>query len=72
MQSVEPGLKGPWPKAAYEELHSLQVQLISSLAVLSGSFDKLEHVWAKRIAERSDMLRPAFVSVRGNQRPHRG
>ncbi|ORY33700.1 hypothetical protein BCR39DRAFT_592676 [Naematelia encephala] len=60
--SAEPGLKGPWPKAAYQEVYAVLEHVVSSLALLSGAYARLEPQWAKNLAERSDMMHPAFIA----------
>jgi hypothetical protein len=59
--SLEPGLKGPWPKDKYHEILAIQGQMINALGVFSGAFARLEPGWCKALAERSGMMHPAFV-----------
>jgi hypothetical protein len=59
--AFEPGLQGPWPKDKYDELLSIQIQILDALGLTSGAFTRLEPRWCKLLAERSDMMHPAFV-----------
>jgi hypothetical protein len=61
--SVEPGLKGPWPRERYEELQKLELQMISALALLAGAYGNMNLDWAKRLESRSELMHPAFVSL---------
>lgn len=63
--ALEPGLQGPWPTARYHELLSIQTQILNAIGVLTGAFARLEPRWCKLLAERSDMMHPAFVGPLG-------
>ncbi|WWD17770.1 hypothetical protein CI109_102211 [Kwoniella shandongensis] len=58
----EPGFKGPWPRKKYEALFKTQGQVIATLALLSGSYSRMEVDWCKRLAKRSELMHPAFIS----------
>ena len=59
---VDQNSRGPWPKKSYAELIRIEGQVLASLALLSVAYARLEPVWCKRLAERSDVMHPAFVS----------
>ncbi|WWC58457.1 uncharacterized protein I303_100999 [Kwoniella dejecticola CBS 10117] len=60
--SVEPGLRGPWPKAKYEALFKTQSQILSTLALLSSAYSRMDIRWCKRLASRSELMHPSFIA----------
>lgn len=59
--AYEPGAQGPWPKEKYEELYSIQAQILNAMAMLAGALAQLEPTWCKLLARNSNMMHPAFV-----------
>ncbi|WVF70551.1 hypothetical protein IAT40_005342 [Kwoniella sp. CBS 6097] len=59
---AEPGLKGPWPRKKYEALFETQIQVLSTIALLSGAYSRMEVKWCKRLARRSELMHPAFIA----------
>ncbi|WVR05967.1 hypothetical protein IAU60_002995 [Kwoniella sp. DSM 27419] len=59
---AEPGLRGPWPKKKYEALYQAQNQVITTLALLSSAWARMDDEWCKRLATRSELLHPAFIA----------
>ncbi|OCF73911.1 hypothetical protein I204_05757 [Kwoniella mangroviensis CBS 8886] len=59
---LEPGLRGPWPKTKYEALYKTQSQLLSTLALLSSAYSRMDVKWCKRLASRSELMHPAFIA----------
>ncbi|WWC86361.1 uncharacterized protein L201_001236 [Kwoniella dendrophila CBS 6074] len=59
---VEPGLRGPWPKKKYEALFKTQSQILSTLALLSSAYSRMDVKWCKRLATRSELMHPAFIA----------
>ncbi|WRT64249.1 uncharacterized protein IL334_001180 [Kwoniella shivajii] len=60
--SIEPGLRGPWPKKKYEALFKAQGQVLSTLALLSNSYSRMDVRWCRRLASRSELMHPAFIA----------
>ncbi|OCF31124.1 hypothetical protein I316_07256 [Kwoniella heveanensis BCC8398] len=59
---AEPGLKGPWPRKSYEALFKAQIQVLSTIALLSSAYSRMEIKWCKRLARRSELMHPAFIA----------
>ncbi|WVQ97371.1 hypothetical protein IAU59_004483 [Kwoniella sp. CBS 9459] len=59
---AEPGLKGPWPRKKYEALFRTQTQVLSTIALLSGAYSRMEVKWCKMLATRSELMHPAFIA----------
>ncbi|WWC66524.1 uncharacterized protein I206_100427 [Kwoniella pini CBS 10737] len=60
--SIEPGLRGPWPKQKYEALFKTQSQVLSTLALLSSAYSRMDVKWCKRLASRSELMHPSFIA----------
>jgi hypothetical protein len=62
--AYEPGAQGPWPKEKYEELYSIQAQILNAMAMFAGALARLEPTWCSLLARNSNMMHPAFVRTR--------
>ncbi|WVQ85239.1 hypothetical protein IAT38_007404 [Cryptococcus sp. DSM 104549] len=59
---AEIGFTGPWPKKKYHALFRAQSSVVSTIALLSGCYSRMETVWCKRLAARSDLMHPGFIA----------
>jgi len=60
--SAEPGLKGPWPKHTYQDIVMTEGALLSSLALLSSAYARLNPQWCKMLVEKAEIMNPAFIA----------
>lgn len=54
--------RGPWPKKKYAKLYRAQGQVLATLALLAAAYSRMSLLTCKRLATRSDLMHPAFVS----------
>lgn len=54
--------RGPWPKKKYARLYRTQGQVLATLALLAGAYSRMSLLTCKRLATKSDLMHPAFVS----------
>lgn len=60
--SLEPGLKGTWPKGHYERMLKVQGSMLAASAGLSSAYSRLSPEWCARLTDMTYILNPAFVS----------
>lgn len=60
--SLEPEMRGPWPKEKYEKLVRIQESMLGASSLLSAAYSQLEPKWCERITDHSDVMHPAFMA----------
>ncbi|KAF7318664.1 hypothetical protein HMN09_00378100 [Mycena chlorophos] len=60
--TLEPQVRGLWPKDLYAALHQKELKLATSLALLGGAFSKLDPTWCSILVERTPFLNPNLLS----------
>ncbi|KAJ8703361.1 hypothetical protein PTI98_001988 [Pleurotus ostreatus] len=58
----EPQLQGSWPQQHYQALHTLETRLISCLALLAGSFVRLDTNWCYILVHKTPFLNPYLLA----------
>ncbi|CAK5266926.1 unnamed protein product [Mycena citricolor] len=58
----EPQIQGLWPHKQYQQLHSDQLRISTSLALLAGAFSKLDTKWCRILVERTPFLNPNLLA----------
>lgn len=62
MASLDFQVRGPWPKARYEQMLSTQMRMIESLAQLAGALSTLQTTWRRKFVRYSAILNPNTIA----------
>lgn len=60
--SLEPAMRGPWPKDKYVRLIRIQESMLGASSLLSAAYSQLEPKWCERLTDTSDLMHPSFVA----------
>lgn len=60
--SVEPGLRGTWPKKEYQKLLALQHHALGAMSLLAGAWSQMKPSWMRAMIDRTSYFEPVFIA----------